>query len=508
MKRLQMATPVLLVAFLTARGFAQPAPAAPEPAPAGLGTGAAGQPAPDPAAAQPGTEPTVPPPPAAPPGTGRPPQPPAPAESSKPGAAPGPGQVTAKWSMTIYGFAEVDMMRDSTQSFTDSPGNGLIIRSDGGTRLAYGLGRTQTTARNSRLGVRLSAPEFEGMKASGNVEMDFMGNQPAVSEASFVNNGTFRIRAAYAKLETDVVDVLAGQSYFLFGHGPFFFPMSIWFFGMPNQAFGRTQQFRLSKTIKSEAANIEIGVSAQRPPQRDSEIPDFQGGVKIGVNSWKGVHTGGSGYPALDPLTVAISGTTRQFRVNEFAVTPATTHSASGWGVSLDAMLPVIPATAKNKGNALTVTGSFTTGTGYSDLLGGLSGGAAFPNLPPAMMGGAPIPFTAANIDPGIVQYDAMGNLRTLNWRTFMAGIQYYLPPNGRLTVGANYTQGDSDNITEGLTALGGVFKRSQFFEAVALGDITPAVRAGVAWQRIWQTRGDEMKTVNSRLELSVYFFF
>ena len=90
-----------------------------------------------------------------------------------------------------------------------------------------------------------------------------------------------------------------------------------------------------------------------------------------------------------------------------------------------------------------------------------------------------------------------------------MVGIQYYLPPNGRLTVGANYTQGDSDNITENLAATGSVFKRSQFFEAVALGDITPAVRAGVAWQRIWQTRGDDtMKTVNSRLELSVYFFF
>jgi hypothetical protein len=259
--------------------------------------------------------------------------------------------------------------------------------------------------------------------------------------------------------------------------------MSIWFFVMPNQAFARTQQFRLSKTIKSEAANIEIGVSAQRPPQRDSEFPDFQGGVKIGVNSWKGVHTIGSGYPSLDPLTIAVSGTTRQFRVNEFAAVPTTTHTASGWDVSLDAMLPLIPATAKSKGNALTLTGSFTTGSGYSDLIGGLSGGAAFPNLP-AIPPGQATPFTAANIDPGIVQYDTMGNLRTLNWRTFMAGIQYYLPPNGRVTIGANYTQGDSDNITENLAAPGSVFKRSQFFEAVALGDITPAVRAGVAWQR------------------------
>ena len=502
MTRLQLASSVLLVAVSAARADAQPAPGpAPtaEPAPPGSG-------APNPG---PSTEPTVPPPPAAPAGTGQPPPPPAPAESSKPGAAPGPGTVTAKWSMTIYGFAEFDIMHDSTQSFSDSPGNGLIVRSDGGTRLAYGNGRTQTTARNSRLGVRLSAPEYHGLRASGNVEMDFMGNQPnPVSEASFVNNGTFRIRAAYAKLESDYVDLLAGQTYFLFGHGPFFFPMSIWFFPLPNQAFGRTQQLRLSHNFKSEAANVEVGVAALRPPQRDSEIPDFQGGVKIGVNAWKGVHTGGSGYPAFDPLTIGVSGSVRHFRVNEFAVAPATTRTANGWAISLDGMVPIIPAkSAKEKANALTATGSFTTGSGASDLIGGLSGGAAFPTLPPAMPGGPPITFNA-NIDPGIVQYDAAGNLRTLNWRTFMAGIQYYLPPNGEVTIGANYTQGDSDNITAGLTNAGGVMKKSQFFELVALGDITPAVRAGVAWQRLWQTRGDNMETVNSRLELAVYFFF
>jgi predicted porin len=442
-----------------------------------------------------------------PPGTGQPPPPPPPAESAKPGAAPSPGQVTSKWSATLYGFAEVDLMHDTTQSFNDSAGNGLIVRATG---LAYNNGRTQTTARNSRLGVRLSAPESNGMKASGNLELDFMGNQPAVTEASFVNNGTFRIRAAYAKLETDPVDLLAGQYYFLFGEGPFFFPMSIWFFGMPNQAFGRTQQFRLSHTIKSEAVNVDLGVAVSRPPQRDSEVPDFQGGLKLSVNSWKGPHTIGSGYAAIDPLTVAVSGSLRHFRVNEFAAAPAATNSINGWGLSFDGMIPIIARpSAKDKGNALTATGSFVVGHGIGDLLGNLSGGANFPLLPPAMPGGTGAAF-AANVDPGIVQYDSTGNLRTLNWRTFMVGLQYYLPPNGQVTIGANYTQGDSDNITDGLTggALAGVFKQSQFFELVALGDITPAVRAGVAWQRIAQTRGDEQQTKNNRLELSVYFFF
>jgi hypothetical protein len=495
-------------------GLAVHAQAQPAPTPGSGASGAPGDPpaaASEPAPAAPSTEPTVPPSTTAPAAPGQPPPPPAPAESAKPGPAPGPAPVVSKWAATLYGFAEVDIMRDSTQTFGDSPGNGAITRPGS---LVYNNGRTQTTARNSRLGVRVAAPEYHGMKSSGNVEMDFMGNQPnPVSEASGVNNGTFRIRAAYAKLETDYVDLLAGQYYFLFGQGPFFFPMSIWFFGLPNQAFGRTQQFRLSHTIKSDAVNVDIAASAQRPPQRDADIPDFQGGLKLGVNSWKGVHTGGSGYPAVDPLTLSVSGSARHFRVNEFAAAPTTTHTKNGWGISLDGMIPIVPAAStKAKGNALTVTGSFVTGKGIGDMIGGLTGGAAFPAIPAAMPGGATGTF-AANIDPGIVQYDTAGNLRTLNWTTFVVGAQYYLPPNGEVTIGANFTHGESDNITDGLpatgtTGIGTVFKESNYFEAVALGDITPAIRAGVAWQRIWQTRGDDVKTVNSRVELSVYFFF
>jgi hypothetical protein len=412
--------------------------------------------------------------------------------------------------MTIYGFAEFDLTHDSTESFSDSPGNGLIVRSDGATALAYKNGRTQTTARNSRIGFRMAAPESHGMRSSGNIEVDFMGNQPAVSEASFVNNGTFRIRAAYAKVESDYVDMLAGQYYALFGAQPFFFPMSIWYFGLPNQAFGRTQQFRLSHLFKSPAVNVDFAVSAQRPPERDSEVPDFEGGLKLSLNSWTGPHTGGSGYAAVDPLTIGVSGAARHFRVNEFAATPARTHTANGLGLSVDAMIPVIPArSTRDKGNALTLTGSFVTGQGIGDLIGGITGGAAFPSLP-APAGGGAAPAYTADIDPGLVQYDAAGHLRTLDWRTFMGGIQYYLPPNGQVTIGANYTQGDSDNITQGLTgaALGKVMKRSQFFEAVALGDLTPSIRVGVAWQRLWQTLGDETKLKNNRVELSVFFFF
>jgi len=495
MKRCQLASTVILILFLAAPAAAQTAPG-PDPT----------LPAPAPAPTPPSTEPAVEPPPAVPPGTGQPPPPPPPAESTKPGPAPSPGQVTSKWSTTLYGFAEFDLQHDSTQSFSDSPGNGLIVRSDS-ARLQYNNGRTQTTGRNSRLGVKVSAPEYHGMKASGNVEADFMGNQPpGISEASFVNNGAFRVRAAYAKLESDYVDMLAGQYYFVFGQQPFFFPISIAFFGLPNQAFGRTQQFRLSHIfLKKEAVSVELAASAQRPPQRDSEVPDFQGALKLSLNSWKGPHTLGSGYPSIDPLSLGVSGTTRHFRVNEFSGAPTTTHTANGWGISLDAMLPIIPAQGKNKGNALTATGSFVTGHGIADLMGGLTGGAVFPQLPTT-----PATTFTANIDNGIVTYDADGNLHTINWTSYVVGGQYYLPPNGEVSVGANYTHGKSDNITDGLsaTALRTVMKQSQFFEALVLADLTPSVRVGAAWQRIWQTLGDDMKTKNNRLELSIYFFF
>jgi hypothetical protein len=509
MNRRSLASPFLVVCCLAAPAAAQPAPdpaappAAAEPAPPPPAD-------PAPAPTPPSTEPTVAPAPAVAPGTGQPPPPPPPAESTKAGAAPSPGVVSSKWSMTIYGFAEFDLMHDSTQSFTDSPGNGLIVRPDA-NHLAYNNGRTQTTARNSRLGVRMSAPESHGLRSTGLIEMDFMGNQPpGISEGSFVNNGTFRVRAAYAKIESDYVDMLAGQYYFLFGEQPFFFPMSIWYFGLPNQAFGRTTQFRLSHLFKTPAVNIDVAASAQRPPQRDSEVPDFQGGLKLSVNSWTGPHTGGSGYAAVDPLTVSVSGSVRHFRVNEFAATPTRYHTANGAGISIDAMIPVIPAkSTSDKGNALTLTGSYVTGQGIGDLIGGLSGGAAFPSLP-IPTGSTTAPTYTPNIDGGLVQYDADGHLRTLDWKTLMAGIQYYLPPNGQVTIGANYTQGDSDNIASGLTgsALSKVMKHSQYFEAVALGDLTPAIRVGVAFQRLWQTFGDERKVINDRAELSIFFFF
>src|SRR5690349_5955044 len=67
------------------------------------------------------------------------------------------------WKTTLYGFVEMDAMRDSTQSFGDSPGNSPLLRSDGSSPAYLPLGtaplgvtygsthpRMIFTARNSR----------------------------------------------------------------------------------------------------------------------------------------------------------------------------------------------------------------------------------------------------------------------------------------------------------------------------------------------------------------------
>src|SRR5262249_56756114 len=109
----------------------------------------------------------------------------------------------------------------------------------------------------------------------------------------------------------------------------------------------------------------------------------------------------------------------------EFSATPERDVTARGWAYSVDLLLPLIPGTLKDRGNSLTVTGSFANGTAYADLLTSLTGGAGFPSLPG---GGTYNP----NIDNGLVTFTADGTLRTIDWRVALAWLQDYLPPAGQ----------------------------------------------------------------------------
>src|SRR5262249_30017731 len=99
--------------------------------------------------------------------------------------------VLGRFSTALYGFVEADHIFDSTESLNDVAGNTQIARP--GTyagdhpRLTFGL-------RNSRIGLRIAAPEVYGIRASAMLEMDFQGNQPVgITEAAFYVNPAFRM---------------------------------------------------------------------------------------------------------------------------------------------------------------------------------------------------------------------------------------------------------------------------------------------------------------------------
>jgi hypothetical protein len=429
--------------------------------------------------------------------------------------------VSAKWDASLYGFVEADSIYDSTQGFLESAGNGAVSRPN-----TYAGDHPQMTygARNSRIGLRLAAPDYDGIKTSAQLEMDFLGNQAGkpfdstglVSEGATFNNPTFRIRHMNLKMETDYVDVLIGQYWELFGWQSYFHPNTVEIQGVPGQVYSRTPQIRLSKTIKTDAVNVDVAVAALRSPQRASAVPDGQAGVKLSFNQLKAWHTAGSTGTGLDAAAIGVSGVFRHFDVDQFAATPHSEVSANGHGIAIDALVPIIPATKRHHENALTLTGEFATGTGIADLYTGLSGGVANPSLPVTTPGG-PAPTYTTNIDPGLAMYtfDATTNtatLHTVDFQSYIIGLQYYLPPTGRAWIALNYSHISSDN--DGATAattLGTpakVWTKENWADANLFVDVTPAVRLGLEGALFDMTYADAKEAKNYRVQFSGFFIF
>jgi len=461
-----------------------PPPAAPESPPAE----AAPAPPPPAAAPPPATVPAVPAPAAPAPGV----NPPSGSWFDRPPYTFSVGPEGRRWSITFYGFVEADYIADSTRSYNDAIGNDLVARSD---TYAGTVGRTQFSMRNTRLGFSFQAPEIAGLRPSALIEGDFFGHQtapPAGSENTFYDSPTFRIRHAYLKLDGGFVDLLAGQTYDIFGWQNYFFPASLEFLGLPNMVFSRNTQLRLSRTLAAGPVSIDVAASANRPAQRDAQVPDLEAGIRLSLDGWKGITTPGNVRTVAAPLSIGVSGVARQFKLDAFTPPPAQrSNSVRGWGVSIDALLPVLPAADGNdRKNKLTLTGSYIVGTGIADLLT-TGGGATFPTLPnPAQQ--SPPPMYAANIDPRLVTFDvATGIAHTIDWYAYKAGLQYYLPVlDGRMLFAANYTYSHSKNMQSlypcagsEIELLGSVADTSMYADGNLFFDDTPSIRFGLSGQ-------------------------
>ena len=266
---------------------------------------------------------------------------------------------------------------------------------------------------------------------------------------------------------------------------------------------------------------MEVAVAASRPAQRDSEVPDGNAGLRLTVNGWKGVNgwrgstAGGDSKAVAMPLSLGVSGVFRQFKVNAFTPPPPqTTNSVKGGGFSLNAFLPIIPAEDDfDRGNRLTLTGSFVMGTGIGDLVNANSG-AEFPVLPnPALA--QPPPLYTGDIDDGLVTFDTRGILHTIDWRTINAGLIYYLPPSGRVFISGNFTHSYSQNIAD-LYPQGGtevglltfVARQSSYYDGNVFFDVTPSLRLGASLQYtvVEYIDGDKPHNVREMAQASYVF--
>jgi hypothetical protein len=426
--------------------------------------------------------------------------------------------VMGKWSTTLYGFVESDYIWDSTRAFNDLAGGSQVPR---GNTQGGENGRVQFSVRNSRLGFRLRAPEVSGVRASAVVETDFLGTQlpianpdpaptpvnAAGTEGTFFTSPVLRARHLYLKVETPVVDFLAGQYWTLYGWGPAYQPNTVEIQGVPGEIYSRTPQLRISKTLKADPITLELAVAATRPVERDASTPDGQAGIRFAVDSWTGAQTTGSTGSQLAPFSIAVTGLLRHVAVDQFSATPKTTNDLTMDALAVDGFLPVIPASKKSKDNALSLQGEFSTGYGIADMYTGWTGGVTFPALAtPA--GAAAAPAYAADIDNGIVTYDAKGGLHGIQWTTYLLGAQYYLPAtNGKVWISGNYSHASSAN-THYYGAAAKVRLAEDWWDVNLFVDPLPSVRIGAEFADFIDVYVDGQHAVNHRGQLSGFFIF
>ncbi|HVU52588.1 MAG TPA: hypothetical protein VHL80_18035 [Polyangia bacterium] len=425
------------------------------------------------------------------------PPPPAPETTAELGPAPERPPVYGKrsdWFMAPYGYARLDMIEDSTQSFEDGIQPNLIQRA--GTYRGDHR-RTIITARDSRLGLFVGPPEYRGIRSSSQIEFDFYGLTPTDARRhDTVVFAPLRLRLAYLKLETKVVDVVAGQYYDLFGWNGSFYVGTVGYLGVPAEVYHRNPQLRIEKKLHLGQLDVTVAVAAVRPGERDSGLPEGQAGLKLAYNGWTGASMPGFGRPQLQPLSVGVSGLYRAFEVPVFRAEPGSQALKTyGWGVAAQLLLPIIPVkNLKDRGNALTVIGEYTIGTGIADMYTFMDGGSRFPILPnPSNT--TPSPIYQSNVDPGLVTFDrTLLNVKTIDWQAVVGNLQYYLPVDGgRLWIEGTYSRIWSDNIKEltPFASWGGIFTKMEYFDANVGLDITPSVVLGLSFQSVAQTFGD-----------------
>jgi hypothetical protein len=237
--------------------------------------------------------------------------------------------------------------------------------------------------------------------------------------------------------------------------------------------------------------------------------PDGQAGLRLNIDKLKAWHTGGSTGSALDSAMIGVSVVGRRLAVDAFSANPHSEVVRNGYGISVDALLPIIPASKESHSNAFTIQGSYVNGAGIADLYTGLSGNVANPTLPNPGMAN-PAPTYTPNIDNALVLFhkDADGtfSLHPIQWTSYLAGFQFYMP-GGKAWISANYSHLESNNAhLFGPAAK--VFDNQDWFDGNLFVDATANVRFGLEFSRTQQTYVDKTEADDNRVQFSAFLLF
>ncbi|MGC4063788.1 MAG: hypothetical protein QM784_03940 [Polyangiaceae bacterium] len=191
----------------------------------------------------------------------------------------------SKITITPYGFLKLGVTRDSSRTaFGDLAFYVLPESRPGGGKKELSFG-----ARETRLGLKLSAPKTAGIVATGQFEADWL------EEAATSNKYSPRLRLAFLDLAFgDGWSVRAGQDWDLYVVAQ---PriLDAGSLGATGHAYGRRPQVRLTKTIKFNATGslaVKIGAGQGRSGDLDGDgqtdadaagVPAVLGGVTLSV---------------------------------------------------------------------------------------------------------------------------------------------------------------------------------------------------------------------------------
>lgn len=398
------------------------------------------------------------------------------------------------WKLGITGFVELDSIYDSTRSFNESPGNTPVSRF--GTTNGDN-GRTQMSLRNSRLALSLDAPEVDEWKTNGYIETDFLGydpSAPAVTENAYFTNPTLRLRHAYFSVEKNGWQILAGQTWSLFGWQSGYFLSTVSVAPVAGMLYQRTPRASVIKTIDLGATHsVQTGVSLERPTQRDSTVPNVQAALKWMFAGRKSAYATPTGWdPRGVPMSVEVSGTFREYEFSN------TIHQ-SGEAIATDIQIPILESHDKDLSNSITLTGEFTYGTGYGDEFSNWTGG--LPQLSTASN-----PPATTNLDPGLGGATQAGGFALVDLQTFNGQLQYFLNNTQWFTIG--YAQLSSSNMAQFIPSAG-IYDKTEVYFVNAAHDFTPHVRVALeAAQFVTHYLSDLSRARDNRVILSGFFRF